>query len=142
MEIRGLTVASYDQIIALWRRAGLPYKSRGRDRKESVQTEIRAHPDFFIGAFDDEALIGVVVVSCDGRKGWINRLAVDPAHRRKGIAQALINEAEKVLRKHGIKIYCALIEDHNIGSMQLFEKCGYTVHRDVLYFSKRDNDLI
>ncbi len=116
MEIRNLTSSQYDQITALWCRADLPYKPKGRDSKESIQAEMKANPDFFLGAFENNKLIGVVVVTCDGRKGWLNRLAVDPNFRRRGIAQALIREAEKATRKRGIKVLCALIEDYNKGS--------------------------
>jgi len=101
-----------------------------------------ANPDSFVGAFEDSQLIGVVVASTDGRRGWINRLAVDPHFRRRRVAKALINEAEKILRKRGMKIFCALIEDSNTSSMELFKGCGYRVHHDIVYFSKRDNEQV
>jgi len=142
MEIRALTISDYEHIVSLWRLVGLPYRPRGRDRKNAVQAQMEANPHSFLGAFENASLVGVVVASCDGRKGWINRLAVDPDYRRKGIAKALIAEAEKVLRMHGMKIFCALIEDYNIDSMQLFRECGYTEHRDIVYFSKRDSDQV
>ena len=103
---------------------------------------MRANPDFFLGAFEGSHLVGAVILSSDLRKGWINRLAVDPDHRHRDIAKALIEESEKTLRKHGLRIFCALIEDYNVASKELFEKCGYIEHRGILYFSKRDNDMV
>jgi ribosomal protein S18 acetylase RimI-like enzyme len=85
-------------------------------------------------------LIGTAIISCDVRKGWINRLAVDVAHRNRGIAKALISESERILRKNGMRLFCALIETPNIASQELFEKSGYVKHRDIMYFSKRDTD--
>ena len=55
-------------------------------------------PGGFIGAFADGKLVGIVVATHDGRKGWINRLAVHPDYRRRGIAKKLIEEAEEYLR--------------------------------------------
>jgi len=101
-----------------------------------------ANPDFFLGAYEDDRLVGVVVATSDGRKGWINRLAVHPNFRRKGVAEALIKESEKTLRKYGLRIFCALIEDYNKSSMRLFKKCGYKEHRDIVYFSKRESARI
>jgi len=139
MEIRKLTINDYEEITRLWSRAGLPFKPKGRDSKEEIAVQMKASPEFFLGAFEDDSLVGTVVLSCDTRKGWINRLATDPAYRRRGIAKALIAESEKILRKKGFGIFCVLIEDYNVASMELFKKCGYVEHRDIIYFSKRDS---
>lgn len=120
----------------------MPFKPRGRDRKGAIQAQMTINPDFFIGAFEDDWLVGVVMASTDGRRGWINRLAVDSDCRRRGVAKELINEAEKILRKRGMRIFCALIEDTNAGSMRLFKNCGYKAHGDIVYFSKRDSDKV
>jgi ribosomal protein S18 acetylase RimI-like enzyme len=140
MKICRLAIADYDQIVALWKRAGLPFKPSGRDRKGAVQAQMAENPDFFLGAFEDNRLVGVVVATSDGRKGWINRLAVDPDFRRAGVAEKLISEAENVLHKHGIRMFCALIDDGNKVSKQLFKKCGYKEHRDIVYFRKKPSD--
>ncbi|MEM3357218.1 MAG: GNAT family N-acetyltransferase [Candidatus Bathyarchaeia archaeon] len=142
MEIRQLTLRDYEKIIKLWSKAKLPFKPKGRDSKEAIAAQMEANPDFFLGVYEGDDLVGVVIVSSDLRKGWINRLAVDPHYQRMGVAKALVNEAEKVLRKRGVKIFCALVEDDNVASKEFFKKCGYVEHRDIIYFSKRDNDEI
>jgi len=140
MKIRSLTIADYDRILVLWKCARLPFKPLGRDRKGAVQAQMAEDPDFFLGAFEDNRLVGVVVATSDGRKGWINRLAVDPDFRRRGLAEKLISEAENVLQKHGVRMFCALIDADNKVSKQLFRKCGYKEHRDIVYFRKKPND--
>jgi predicted N-acetyltransferase YhbS len=142
MKIQKLAIDDYEEIINLWSRARLPYKPKGRDSKEAMTAEMKANPEFFLGAFEDNCLVGTVIISCDMRKGWLNRLAVDPDYRHCGIAKALITESEKVLRKRGVRIFCALIEDWNTASKKLFSECGYVEHRDILYFSKRDSNEI
>jgi len=142
MEIRHLTINDYEDMVKLWSRAKLPFKPQGRDSKEAMEAQMKENPEFFLGAFEGNSLIGTVVISCDMRKGWINRLAVDPEYRLRGVAQALIAESEKILRKHGIKIFCALIEDYNVASKKLFKKLGYVEHRDIIYFSKRENEEV
>ena len=142
MWIRRLTIDDYNDIVELWNRASLPYKPEGRDSRSSIASEMEVNPDFFIGAYEGNRLVGTVIASWDLRKGWINRLAVDPTYQRRGVAKALIAEAEKVLKKKGAKIICALIEDYNSSSMELFKKCGYIEDRDVVYFSKRESNKI
>lgn len=142
MEIRRLTINDYEEMVKLWSKAKLPFKPKGRDSKKAIATQIEANPEFFLGAYEDNHLIGTVIISCDARKGWINRLAVDPDYQRRGIAKALIAESEKILRKRGIRIFCALIEDYNTASKKLFKRCGYVEHRDIIYFSKRESDEV
>ena len=142
MEIRTLTIADYEEVIRLWSQANLPFKPSGRDSELAIATQMSANPDFFLGAFEGGHLVGTAVFSSDMRKGWINRLAVDPDCRGRGVAKALVNESEKTFRKHGLRIFCSLIEDSNRASKELFEKCGYTTHDDILYFTKRDSDSV
>ncbi len=142
MEIRRLTIEDYEEIVNLWSKANLPFKREGRDSREAIMVQMRSRPDFFLGGFEDNCLVGMVIISCDSRKGWINRLAVDPGYRYLGIAKTLIAESEIILRKRGIRIFCALIEDYNAKSKELFKKCGYIEHHDIIYFSKRDSDAV
>ena len=132
----------YDEMVKLWSRTNLPFKPKGRDSKEAIAVQMKVNREIFLGAFVRNRLVGTVIIGCDMRKGWINRLAVDPDYRKRGIAKALITESEKTLRKRDIRIFCALIEDYNAASKRLFKECGYVEHRDIMYFSKRDSDEV
>lgn len=143
VDIRTLAIEDYDSMVELWKRADLPFKPRGRERKQMVAQQMEASPDFFIGAFHEERLVGVVIGSYDGRsKGWINRLAVDPAYRRLGIAEQLISHVEEALEKHGAAIFAALIETPNKQSVGLFRKMGYEIHPEILYITKRRSEEV
>ncbi len=142
MEIRRLTIADYTEITGLWSRAGLPFKQDGRDSLSEIAVQMSANPDFFVGAFEGFHLVGTAVLSSDLRKGWINRLAVDPDYRRRGVAKCLVEESEKILRSHGLRVFCSLIDASNKASKTLFKECGYTEDKDISYFRKRDSDTI
>lgn len=142
MEIRCLTIDDYDKMTRLWTRANLSFKPKVRDSREAIANQIAAHPGFFIGAFENDQLVGISILSSDIRKGWINRLAVDPDHRRCGVAKALIKRSEEILRKQGLKMFCALIDDDNTASKSLFRACDYVEHRDIIYFSKRESEEV
>jgi len=137
MEIRRLTIDDYEDIIKLWECSGLPFKPKGRDSRRAIAKQMKTEPNFFLGAFQGKTLIGTVVGSYDGRKGCINRLAVDPKHRRRGIAQLLVTRLEKILEKKGATVIFALVEEPNKKSINLFEKLGYLTDRSILYLSKR-----
>ena len=85
----------------------------------------------------DDTLVAVAVLTHDGRKGWINRLAVDPIYRRQGLARRLVAEAERWFAQDlGLEVWAALIERHNDASLSLFDELGYG-QPDVAYVSKR-----
>lgn len=142
MEIRQLTIDDYQLMTSLWTKAGLSVRPQGRESKEAIAREMEASPDFFLGAYENDSLIGLVILSSDLRKGWINRLAVSPQYRHKGVAKTLISEAERILRERRLKLFAALIDDDNLASKELFRKCSYIEHHGIVYFSKREYEQI
>jgi ribosomal protein S18 acetylase RimI-like enzyme len=136
-KIRKLAVDDYDALIILWQQAELPFKPSGRDQRENIARELKQSNAIFLVADKDGEIIGSAFGTHDGRKGWINRVAVAPHYRRKGIAERLVREVEHLLDQMGIRIIACLIEDWNKESMEFFEKMGYQRHHDIFYFTKR-----
>jgi N-acetylglutamate synthase len=137
--LRRLTIDDHAAILALWQRAGLhSIRPEGRDSRSEFAKQF-AGGQIAIGLEEDGQLIGVVLVTNDTRKGWINRLAIDPDYRRKGYGEQLVHAAEDVLRELGLHMTAAFIEDSNAASLGLFEKLGYVTHPKVVYVSKRDS---
>ena len=85
---------------------------------------------------------GSVFGTHDGRKGWINRVAVAPEFQRQNIAKKLIAKVEDRFSELGIDIIACLVEDWNTNSLQVFEKLGYKKHSDMVYFSKRKDSNV
>jgi N-acetylglutamate synthase len=134
-----LTIDDHAAILALWQRAGLhSIRPEGRDSRGEFEKQF-AGGQLAIGLEEDGKLIGVVIVTNDTRKGWINRLAIDPDYRRKGYGEQLVQAAEDALHDAGIHLTAAFIEEGNIASLTLFEKLGYVTHQKIVYVSKRDS---
>jgi ribosomal protein S18 acetylase RimI-like enzyme len=140
IEIRPLKKTELRDMIAVWKAAGLPYRPSGRDSFKNLERQWSAASDLFIGAFMSGRLVGVAIASDDGRKGWVNRLAVIPAWRRRGVGRAIVEECERVLRSKGRGVVGALIEGENEASEGLFESSGYKLEEDIKYYAKRDSD--
>ncbi len=146
--IRRLRPSDYGELLSVWERAGLPSRPKGRDSREEMARQLRLATSIYLkvvfgegtrgpGQREREKMVAVVLGTHDGRKGWINRLAVLPEHRRTGIGRMLVVELERRFKKLGLDICSGLVEDWNDGSFRFFRKLGYTVHRDILYISKR-----
>jgi len=139
LKIRDFEIEEYDILIELWEKAGLPYRSLGRDSKENISKQIEQPNISFLFVESEEKIVGSIIISHDGRKGWINRVAILQEYRKLGIASLLINDAEKRLKEIGIDIVACLIEDWNIQSLKLFDKLRYIRHPDIIYFTKRES---
>jgi len=135
--IRDLTMQDYDSVLRLWVDAGLPFRPLGRDRPERVSTELRRGTAVFLVAESGGEVVGVVLGTHDGRKGWINRLAVAPGFQRRGIARRLVGQVEERLATLGLEITAALIESPNQASLKFFQEIGYTRDPEIAYVSRR-----
>jgi len=139
IKLRNFKITDFESVISLWNDAGLPYRPKGRDRKEKIEKELENDCSIFLVVEHSNKIIGVVFGTHDGRKGWINRLAVHPTYRNKGIAKMLVTEVEKCFLNRGIEIMTCLIERENVDSQSAFKKLGFKEWSDIVYFSKRMN---
>jgi len=76
------------------------------------------------------------MVGFEGHRGWVNYLAVDPAHRRSGIARALMAAAEAHLRALGAPKVNLQVRRSNAGVVAFYEALGY-VDDDVVSLGRR-----
>lgn len=81
---------------------------------------------FLIGESDGEvvAYAGAFLPSAGG-EGDIMTIAVDPIHRRKGIATYLISELEKWAKERGATSMMLEVVIDNEEAIALYEKLGY-----------------
>ena len=87
ISIRPFRPSDYDRVMELWTEGALPLKPKGRDSRESIARQLALPNVRFLVAEDGEGgrVVGTVMATHDGRKGWINRVAVDADLRRRGL---------------------------------------------------------
>lgn len=142
MEFRTPSIEDYERILELWDEAGLPYKPEGRDTRENIAEELKEQPEYWIAAYVESGkLVGIIFGTDDGRKGWINRLAVDKEYRSQGIGTGLVRRLESVFQEKGFKIWASLIEPDNPEGMRFFEYLGFEDDK-IRYYSKRESDKV
>lgn len=138
--VRVLSLDDYERWMEVWQRAGLhSVRPQGRDSRDAFARQLASGTHTLIGLQAGTRLVGVVLATHDGRKGWINRLAVVPECRHRGYATRLVVEAERALREQGITVIAALIEPDNDTSLALFRRLGYVEAMGMHYVSKRDS---
>ena len=134
MQIRPFRDSDEAAVIALWEAAGLTRSwndpRKDVERKRSVQRD-----RFLVGTIDD-VVMASIMIGYDGHRGWINYLAVDPAHRKKGHARALMREAERLLTAAGCPKINLQIRTSNASVIEFYKAIGYA-QDDVVSFGRR-----
>jgi ribosomal protein S18 acetylase RimI-like enzyme len=131
--LRSATAADLPALRALWERCGL-HPSRS-DTDERLGRLIEYAGGLFVVAERCSAVVGSVMASWDGRRGWINRLAVDPSARGLSLGDCLMAEAERRLAAIGCDKVNLLIEPDNAGVERFYDRLGYS--RDALIFMEK-----
>ena len=130
MDTRVFTPADTETVVQLWSDCGLtrPWNDPHKDiaRKLSVSPEL-----FLIGTDAQGLLMATVMVGYDGHRGWINYLAVHPAHQRQGHASQLMQQAEQLLTERGCPKLNLQVRAGNEVVIALYESLGYTDDKTV-----------
>jgi ribosomal protein S18 acetylase RimI-like enzyme len=127
MRIRQATPEDHDVAQRLWKAAGFP------DISESEWYAIVSNPaTSALVAEQDGAVVGAAVASFDGWRAFLYHVAVDSAHRGKGIAKALMAEAEGLVRTRGARYMFAMVQDDNPAGLALATIMGFEPEGDLI----------
>ena len=124
MEIRAFTDMDSDEVIDLWRRAGLVHPTN--DPRRDIERKMNNSPWGFLVAVDDSSIVGSVMVGYEGHRGWINYLACHPDHRRTGIATELMTTARELLLDRGCPKINLQVRAGNHEAQEFYESLGYS----------------
>jgi len=115
MTIRIMTMDDYDAVYALW--ASLPGIGlhAHEDSREGMAYYLKRNPESCFVALEDSReatappqVVGAVLCGNDGRRGYINHLAVAQEHQGKGLGRALVDECRAAMRRENI-VKCNLV---------------------------------
>lgn len=123
MLIRPFRPGDEAAVIALWQRCDLvrPWNDPHKD----IQRKLLVRPDLFLVGIVDDHILASVMAGYEGHRGWLNYLAVDPAHQRRGHARAMVAEAERLLRAAGCPKINLQVRTSNSGVIEFYRKLGY-----------------
>jgi ribosomal protein S18 acetylase RimI-like enzyme len=99
MHIRTGSASDIPTVLSFWRTATT--EQSATDDAPSLLGLLRHAPDALLLAVERDEIVGTAILGWDGWRGAMYRLAVAPAHRRRGIATRLVREGEKRLRERG-----------------------------------------
>jgi ribosomal protein S18 acetylase RimI-like enzyme len=122
--IRPCQTDEIPEVLALWAdsrsaAASTPDTPAGIERLRAQDSD-----SVLVAEFDGR-IVGVLIAASDGWRGNMYRLAVDPSHRRRGLARRLVAAGEAHLRGRGVTRVTALVEAEDSVAAGLWEATGY-----------------
>lgn len=142
MLIRKMTINDYGAVYSLWMSCAGMGLNNLDDSKEGIDKFIRRNPDTCLVAENDSAVVGVIMVGNDGRRGYIYHTAVHPDYRKQGIAKQLVDYAMNELSVLGIHKAALVVFDRNKAGNAFWESQGFTVRDDLVYRNKALTEII
>jgi ribosomal protein S18 acetylase RimI-like enzyme len=110
---------------------------------ENYQLEQINRSGFAIGAFEEDACIGIAILE----KQWnhylyLSDLKVVQAHRRKGVSSMLLDKAIEIAKTEQLKGLSTIAQDNNLTANRFYLKYGFEIGglntKDYQFTNQRD----
>lgn len=134
MQIRAFREQDEEQVVALWHACGLP--RAWNDPHKDIARKLRVDRELFLVGEQDGRVIASVMAGYEGHRGWVNYLAVHPAHRRSGHGAQLMRRVEALLEAAGCPKVNLQVRTGNSEALAFYRALGYA-QDEVLALGKR-----
>jgi ribosomal protein S18 acetylase RimI-like enzyme len=136
MTIRLMRLEDHEQLAKLWEpehmESGLEYLQAVLDRNPTT---------CFVKEIDGR-IVGAACGLFDGRRGFIQSVAVLPEERGKGYGKAVVQAVIDALLELGTKRIRLFVLMDNAQVLPFYEQLGFVVHKHVLYMGLRGEGLV
>jgi ribosomal protein S18 acetylase RimI-like enzyme len=76
-------------------------------------------------AYESNRLVGVAVITFDKDQAELKNIAVDESHQGKGIAKALVFNAQRYAKENGAVSIKVGTGNSSLSQLALYQKCGF-----------------
>ena len=92
----------FSGVDSLWKEA-FPEDPPRNHAAVAIPEKLAVQPDLLLVALDRDDVVGTAMAGYDGHRGWLYSVAVRRSHRRRGIGELLVREAEARLAALGCR---------------------------------------
>jgi N-acetylglutamate synthase len=127
MQYRNLRISDHPELIRLWRSCeGLSL--RDADSRAAMEKYLQRNPGLSFVAVAEDVIVASLMAGHDGRRGYIQHLAVATESRGQGIAAALVECCLGALLQEGIvKSHVHVLHSNQVGN-EFWSRRGW-IHR-------------
>lgn len=132
--IREMEISDYSQVIKLWSSTEAMLL-RDADSEQSIAKYLKQNPGLSFVALNKDTIVGAILVGTDGRRGYVQHLAVDSKCRGEGFGRQLINSAVGALSKVGVDKTHLFVANDNLNAQVFYQKLGWFPRDEVRMLS-------
>lgn len=125
MVIRTIAIEDHERLLPFWKEN---YFANELDEFKPFQLFLEKNPGLSFLAEDHGAIVGTVLGSFDGRRGYIQKLVVRKDVRNKGLGKQLIGKAIQALRMAGA-LYIPISAEEEL--TPFYETCGFSKTKQI-----------
>ncbi len=139
IELRRLTLGDLNAIEEIERRSYPTPWSRSM-----FASELAKPSSVCLGAFDEDRLVGYLIISRYVDAWHVMNVAVDPEYRRRGVATSLIERLFDVTAGDSQRGYTLEVRVSNTEAIRLYERLGFRSRgvRRAYYTDNREDALV
>ncbi|HCB47948.1 MAG TPA: GNAT family N-acetyltransferase [Chloroflexi bacterium] len=133
--IQEMTIEDYQDVRNLWEQTeGI--ETADTDSREGLSRFLERNPGLSFVARDGENIVGVVLCGHDGRRGYIDQLAVRKSYRRQGIGRSLVSRCVYNLMRIGIRKWHLFVFEDNEEAIKFWNKLGWAKRVELVTMSR------
>lgn len=131
MQLRPMLISDYDAVLALWQSSS-GMTLRDSDSREAIARYLDHNPQLSQVLLQQDTLIGAVLIGTDGRRGYLQHLAIAAAWQHQGLGRRLLEAGIAALQRHGIEKTHLFVHADNMAALQFYRHLGWQL-RDTIY---------
>lgn len=132
--LRPFEIADHAQALALWQ-ASEGVQLREADSVDAIARYLARNPGLSFVAQAGSAVVGTILAGHDGRRGYLQHVAVHPDWQRRRIATMLVDAALAALqREHILKVH-VLVLGNNAAAQAFWRQRHFQVRHDIVLMS-------
>ena len=141
IHIRGLGKSDLAAIVNMEERETGIARPEYWDKRLEISEAVRPHWASLVAEYDNR-VVGFILgrageheFGLPGTVAWVEMIGVDPAYRRRGIADELMEQFIASAEDHGIKTIFTLIDPNRSELQHFFSRLGF-VHGKMIHYQK------
>lgn len=125
MNIRSFRLGDYAAITLIWRETGLEKKET--ESLDDLAKQLAWDSELVLVAENEGKVVGVIVGTLDGTRGYFYRLAVDPNYQGHGVGKKLVQALEERFKQRGATRVIIMVNQDNKAVIPFYSSMGYQV---------------